>query len=190
MVELSKDIENKNLSKDNARLGAKIQKNGKSYFIYKVNIKSFYYGEETYVVISKKWENKEKGITWKEFMEINGGKQSIYQGFLLEKLPEIAYEADATKSKKPLTPLAEKEIVKLYNRFIEDKGKSYRHTVEVGSKTFKIIAANKDKQVLLSLDGNYVFFDLEQDKYTKWREIKIGGQKEIPWPQKAESISN
>lgn len=174
------------LNKDNARLGAQISKDGKSFFIYKVNDKSFYYGEETYIIISKRWENREKGTTWKEFMETNKGKIGEYTGFSLDKVPAEAYEATATKTKKPLSILAEKEIIKLYGRYIEGKGKSYRHTVEIGNKEFKIIAANKDKQVLLSLDGYFVFFDIEQDKYTKWREVKITKDKgEIPWPQKS-----
>jgi hypothetical protein len=173
------------LNKDNARLGAKITKNGKSFFIYKINDKSFYAGEETYPVIISKWENRVSGTTWKIFMEQNGGKQEEYKDFILEKNPDVAYEAKRTKQKNPISATAEREVRKLYQRFLDDKGKSYRHIVEMGKEVFKIVEANKEKQVLLSVDGNFVFFDMEQDKYTKWREVSFGGQSEIPWPKKS-----
>ncbi len=107
-----------------------------------------------------------------------------YDGFELDKVPAVAYEAGRVKSKKPLSSIAEKEIRRLYTRYLEDNGKSYRHVVEVGKEVFKIVEANKSNQVLLSLNGYYVFFDLQQDKYTKWREIRVGGSSNIPWPNK------
>ena len=177
------------LNNNNASLGAKIIKDGKPYFIYKVNDKSFYYGEKTFAEINSKWKNKSKDTTWKIFMEQNNGKQTEYKGFQINKVDIVAKEATATKTKKKglLSVLAEKELLKLYDRYLKGSGKSYKHIVDIGSKSFKIVEANENNQVLLSIDGNFVFYDLQQDKYIKWREVKMGGPSMIPWPRKTEN---
>jgi len=177
------------LNFDNAFLGAKIIKNGKEFYIYKINQKSFYYGETKYSVIRSQWENKNKDVTWKSLMSTSGAKMAEYEGFFLadeqeEKL-KLKKLSDEKKEKKYLSPQAEKIIRHIYTeRILKDKG-NWRHQIEVGKEIFSIILAKKDGNLLLSIDDNFIFFNINNHKYIYWKPIGIPykeSSKEIPWP--------
>lgn len=180
----------KKLSFENAFLGAKITKDKKEYYIYKINQKTFYFGALRYEVIKSRWENKTPDLTWKLLMSSVEGKTSDYEGFFLadEQDAEITIKkaSEEKKEKKYLSKYAEIEIFKLFERFKKDKG-SWRHQTEVSKEIFTIIAAKKEGIVLLSVDGNFVFFNLNTKKYTYWRPIQMNKNrtKEIPWPEVA-----
>ena len=60
---------------------------------------------------------------------------------------------------------------------------SWAHQVEVSKEMFKIVQI-KDKEVLLSVDSMFVFYNIDTKKYNYWREISCptSEKKEIPWP--------
>lgn len=175
---------------DNAFLGAKVIKNKKEFYVYKINQKTFYFGVLPYATIKARWENKTPDLTWKLLMDSVGAKSSEYEGFFLadEQDAEIMIKraSEEKKEKKYLSKHAEAEVFKLFERFKTGKG-SWRHQTEVSKEIFNIVEAKQEGVVLLAIDGHFVFFELHSKKYTYWRPIRMvkDGSKEVPWPKVA-----
>lgn len=180
------------LTNENAFVGAEIYKGTDKFYIYKVNEKSFYCGKVEASTMAYRWENRVKGLTFKALMEQHGGKLEKYEGFLIdETIPQqLVGEPAPEKKKKFLTTYAEREVKKLYSRYKNGKG-SYRHLHTIDKEMFTIISANQQNQVLLSVDGYFVFFDLDTSNYTPWRRVTDRGSTAINWPKKGpEFIKN
>jgi hypothetical protein len=176
------------LTFENAFLGAKILNPKKEeFFIYKINQKTLYYGKLHYSTISIRWENKSPDLTWKKLMENAGGVVSGYENLFLsdtqEDLNKIKKASELKKEKRYLTSTGENEVKKLFGRFKNKKG-SWRHQVELSREIFNIVDAKEEGIVLLSVDGSFIFYNLNNKKYTYWKSLgvpKIGVKESIPW---------
>jgi len=177
------------LTFDNAFLGAKIIKYNKTFYIYKINSGTFYYGEESFNKIKSQWENKSKGVKWKKIMENFNARHSTYdEGFYLaneqEETVRIKKLKEEKESKKYLSTMAEKRIITLFNdKFMKNK-MGWRGQIEIGKETFSIIEMKENGNVLLAFDGNFVFFNVHTRQYVFWRAIDLSKkEKEVPWPK-------
>ena len=178
------------LSFENAFLGAKIlNAKNEELFIYKINQKTLYYGKLPYSTISARWENKSHDLTWKKLMDNISAVSSGYENLFLAEEQEEQYKvkkaSELKKEKRYLTTAGENEVKRLFQRFKNKKG-SWRHQVELSKEVFNIVEANEEGKVLLSVDGNFIFYNLNSKKYTFWRPLgvpKVGTKEEIPWAQ-------
>lgn len=176
------------LTNENAFVGALVKKDGKDLYVYKVNDKTLYVGAMRYELVEARWKNKTKGTTWKDFMASIDGTMTTYDGFTISEDQAVlkGTKTIASKEKRYLSTAAEREVIKLYGRYTKQKG-SWKHVIEVGNEIFNIVDATPNKEVLLSIDYDYIVYDIEVGKYTPWikkSEYKKGMR--IPWKVKEE----
>lgn len=161
----------------------------KVFYVYKVNSKSMYIGEETYDEVIQKWEVRIKGHTWKKHMENVKAKMVKYDGYFIEeketdrkkefnKINEIKEE-----QKKYLNRSGENVVRKLYENYYL-KGKNYRAPNEInGNRIIIVMVNNEEKMILLNINWELVFFDLDKGIYIPFKKDLHKKNKEVLWPK-------
>lgn len=187
---LNKGEDMKELTPDNAFVGARVyhEKEGKYYYIYKVNKKSVYIGEKSWGSIKGKQGKK----NWTNFMKSVGGYKVSYGPYFIsdaEAAKADGFQKKEKKQKKYLTELAENKLKEVFDsRVVGKNNKTYKFILEYGSrkgdKCF-ILEAKRNGLILLSLMNgkDYFFYDVYSGRYydidLNTKEYGI-----IPWPEK------
>jgi hypothetical protein len=169
------------LNSENAFLNAEVEYNNKKYYVIKVNQKSVYLSENKDFL--KIWKNRPKGITWKKFCDKNGAIIVKYGDIKISDIEVLKGKDCKTSEKQYLDVYLEKEVCKMYKRWL--KGfENYSTPIEGTKGKTIIIIKFKDGQALIRNDKDYFFYDIELDKYSYWRQFgSIGQKKEIPFPR-------
>lgn len=179
------------LTSENAFLGAEISLGKETFYVVKVNEKSFWASRES--TFLKAWEGRIKGIKWKNFCEGHQAKSYKYGDF------EIAEEEAAKKEKVETTKKIQKEqkkyltgqvkadVKKMWNQFLlrekKGRGKAWQYPIFSGDTSVNPIAASSQAEaLLLHINDKYIFYYVNDDVYIHFdkEEHKLG--KEIVWP--------
>jgi len=175
------------LNKENAYVGAEVKKGNDKFYILKVNDKSFYASTLSDVV--KKWENRLKGVTFKNFIAGNSCKKYDYEGFQIDE--KIAEKKEIVEKKQERKSKIKRFLKREEERFLIDTIKKFerdnpaRHPIEVSNKTviYPIVFNKNNRQILFRKEMEYIIYSADIDEYKKWGnhgEIEAK-EKNIPW---------
>lgn len=182
----------KNLTPENAFVGATVSFKDSKKYIYKVNQKSVYMGDKPWEEVERIYESSSPKPKWTAFMRKVGGEKTTYENLYIteaEAASKDSFIKKETKQKRYLSHLAEVEIKNLFKeRVIGKNTKTYKVHIEYGrGKKCFILEANKNGQVLISgLDGKtYFFYDVYEDSYSDL-DLSTHQRGIIEWPKKEE----
>ena len=174
---------------DIAFLGCSIieEKTKKSYFVYKINAKTFYAGEMSYDQFISRFKVSQKGTTFKEFAAGVKAKSFSYEGFSIseaevERGKKVGIKKEPKKEKKMLSTRGESAIRDAYILRYK-KGKGCKYPMYDGTMEFHIVAAHPENKVLLNVEGQYVLYGLESKKFFVVEDVCSGKltMATIPW---------
>jgi hypothetical protein len=175
------------LTKENAFLGAEITCPGKTFYVVKINDKSVYLAKDKEFLNA--WENRPKGITWKDYCNRFDVVMSKYDGLFISAIElsrgkTIAQLKENKSDRRYLSNTLETEVKNLYKRFQKGKG-SWSHPIEdVKGKQAVIVAFSDDGQALIRSDLDFFFYDLETNVYTYYKRVgEVGTPKGIVFPR-------
>lgn len=158
------------------------------FYVYKVNSKSMYIGTETYEEIMRRWESRIKGHTWKKLMDSVKAKMVKYDDFYItEDESERKKTFNKIKEvkegqKRYLNRTGENLVSKIYeNKFL--KGKNYKFPIETNGHKVVMVVANNERNVLLNIDGELIFFDIDKGIYIPYVKSLHKNGKELIWPK-------
>lgn len=171
------------LDRENAFLNAEVKYKDKIYYIVKINEKSAYLAPDEDFL--KKYEERPKGITWKEYCARYNAIMVKYSDFIEISETEISkgnnFIVKEKKEKRYLTALEEKEIIKRFAQFKKGNGGCSLFESSKGKRIVPI-TFNKNGQVLIRKNDKYFFYDLELNKYTFFKDLHDEKQ-ELIWPR-------
>lgn len=177
------------LTNENAFVGAIVTYNKEKHYVVKVNAKSVYLTPNKDFL--KKWEAKDKGVTWKSFCERHNGFMIKYGDIEISEAEASAKDSfiEAKKSSKRfLTHSQEKEVIGLFNEAVKAfEGKKHRAWAAPTISGFNIITVNiKDKILLIRKGTDRFFYDIDNDIYVAFSKETHHKNEELIWPEKIE----
>jgi len=178
------------VTKENVFVGASVFQGEKKLFVYKVNAKSLYVGEEKTDSIMTNWEKRPMGQKWIKFMEVQGGKKVSYEGLTISS-EEASKKAGFLKVKEARESMKDWLGVKgrtLLNHLleIEKKGKNVlMMRNDFGTHQLFIIFIHPDRngQVLIRLDNAYLFYNVNTKVYTRFDKSIHKDGKNVVFPE-------
>jgi len=192
IFQIGGDMAFENVTSENVFEGAIVyrQKIDDKFYVYKVNKKSMYVGQEDYKTIMNRWENRQKGFTWKSFMERHGGQMTKFDTWVISKEEVSRKEAfekiNQTRKmqKPPMSKQGEKQVALLYKTYQKGKG-NYKFVNEIGNDRIIVVLFTDDEWSFLNINGSRFLYDLRENIYIPYKkEVHKPEGSEILWPKR------
>lgn len=158
------------IAPENIFPGARIKLGEETYFVIKVNAKSFYASKMTYQEFLDKFSKKLKTVTFTAFCKQNDVKSYKYtEPFEIEE-NEFNRKAVAVENGKNIYKLENYEKSAIIDRITTLRKKRINvrlsPVIMVGNKRVFFLEENGDN-FLMNIDCDYVLFSLETDEWIK-----------------------
>ena len=175
---------------ENVFVGASVFQGERKLFIYKVNAKSLYAGEEETNSIMTKWEKRPTGQKWIKFMEVQGGKKISYDGLTISSEEASKKEGflkvkEARNSMKDWLGVKGRTLL-VHLLEIEKKGKNVlmmRNDFGTHQLFIIFIHPERNGQVLIRLDNAYLFYNVNTRVYTRFDKSIHKDGKNVVFPE-------
>lgn len=171
--------------------GARIKLGEQTYYVIKVNAKSFYASTDSYQKFLEGFEKKPKGTTFLAFCKQNNVKSYKYtEAFEIEE-NEFNRKAITVENSKNIYEISqcEKSALKEYIAFLRKKKRPVRLSplFEYGKRTFYFLEENGNS-FLVNINGEYVLFSLETNEWIKISTVYDFSDKfdHVPWEKLSE----
>jgi len=160
------------LNKDNAFLTAEVMCGNTTYYIMKINDKSVYLAKNKKSFYD--WENKAKGVTWKEFCTKNDIIMTKYAGIFISALEisrgKTLAQSVSKKTKRYLSENLEAQVRSLHKRFTSKKG-SWSHPLQDLKGKQAIIVKFVNTRALMRCETDFFYYDVETGEYTYYKRL-------------------
>lgn len=174
------------LEKENAFINAEVIYRNSTFYIVKINEKTIYISPNKDFI--KMWENRPKGIIWKNFCKKYNAIMVKYDTVFINEIELLKGKKfiipASKKTKRYLKPHLEKIVKNLFKRFQKEKG-NWKFPIEnTDGKKAYILRFHPNGQALIHFENDFFFYDLILDNYTFYK--KLGQKREtkiITWPR-------
>lgn len=168
------------------KAGDLVEYEGKDYLAIKVNQKSAYICENMNFL--SMWQNKPKGMTWKELCQREDAIKVSPDNLKLKK--ESVVEVKEKKAKKgKISSFAHKQLKESFLRYCKrDKGsksKAHAFLIESSGERISPVMFNKEKNLVLfhnTTSHSFHFYDIETGDVQDFIEEKNKDGKKVIWP--------